>query len=181
MFPRVARQGDGSIAVENLAPPFVFILLEMPGLLGPDQPDEVKQRLFPDPSEDDEIRKDWARLVQPELYALLASAKEIVLKDLGKLVPSGGVCRLEIPEPHINAWIGALNAARLALGAIHGVEDEDDLHPFGDPDDEEDDEVVELDERRLAIVKIHLLGELQALLVLEQDPESGGPDPDDQG
>lgn len=176
MFPRVRRNDDGGVTIEDLAPPFVFILLELPGMLGPDQPDEVKQRLFPDPSEDDEIRKDWARLVRPELYALLASAREIVQKDLRGLVSSGGLCRLDIPEPHVNAWISALNAARLALGAIHGIEDEDDLHPFAvaDDDEEEDDEPVELDERRLAIVKIHLLGELQALLVFEQDPEAGG-------
>ena len=182
MFPRLERQPDGGIAIEDLTPPFVFILLELPGLLGPDQPDEVKRRLFPDPSEDDEIRKDWARLVHPELYALLASAREIVLKDLGKLLPSGATCRLEIPAPHVNAWISALNAARLALAAIHGIEDEDDLHPFDDPEEEDDDEdrdeVVELDARRLAVVKIHLLGELQVLLVLEQDPEAGGPGPE---
>jgi len=187
MFPRVVRQADGGLAIEDLTPPFVFILLELPGLLGPDQPDEVKARLFPDPSEDDEIRKDWARLVHPELYALLASSKEIVLKDLGRLVPSGGSSRMEIPAPHINAWISALNAARLALGAVHGIEDEDDLHPFDDMEEEGDaeDGEVELDERRLAVVKIHLFGELQALLVLEQDPEAGGADPEagngDQG
>ncbi|MHC4162744.1 MAG: DUF2017 family protein [Planctomycetota bacterium] len=176
MFPRLERQPDGGIAIEDLTPPFVFILLELPGLLGPDQPDEVKRRLFPDPAEEDEIRKDWARLVHPELYALLASAREIVRKDLGKLLPSGGTCRLEIPAPHVNAWISALNAARLALGAIQGIEDEDDLHPFDDPEEDDDDreEVVELDARRLAVAKIHLLGELQALLVLEQDPEAGG-------
>ncbi|MHC4731322.1 MAG: hypothetical protein ACYS6Z_12145, partial [Planctomycetota bacterium] len=65
---------------------------------------------------------------------------------------------------------------RLALGAIQGIEDEDDLHPFDDPEEDDDDreEVVELDARRLAVAKIHLLGELQALLVLEQDPEAGG-------
>lgn len=185
MFPRLERQPDGGIAIEDLTPPFVFILFELPGLLGPDQPDEVKRRLFPDPSDDDEIRKDWERLVHPELYALLASAREIVLKDLQKLVPTGGTCRLEIPAPHVNAWISALNAARLALGAVHGIEDEDDLQPFGDDeeDDDENDEPVELDERRLAVVKIHLLGELQALLVLQQDPEAGGPEhaPGDQG
>ncbi len=182
MFPRVERQSDGSIALEGLAPPYVFMLFELPGMLGPDQPDEVKQRLFPDPSEDDETRRDWARLVHPELYALLASAREIVQRDLAGIVSSGGLCRLEIPAPHVNAWISALNAARLALGALHGIEDEDDLHPFEAA--EEEDEVVELDERGLAIVKIHVLGELQALLVLEQDPEAGGPegeDPADQG
>jgi len=180
MFPRVVRQADGGIAIEDLTPPFVFILLELPGLLGPDQPDEVKHRLFPDPSDDDEIRKDWARLVHPELYALLASSREIVLKDLGGLVPAGGSYRLEIPAPHINAWISALNAARLALGAVHGIEDEDDLHPFDDMEEEGDaeDGEVELDERRLAVVKIHLFGELQALLVLEQDPEAGGAEPE---
>jgi len=72
MFPRLERRPDGGIAIEDLTPPLVFILLEVPSLLGPDQPDEVKRRLFPDPSDDDEIRKDWARLVQTELYALLA-------------------------------------------------------------------------------------------------------------
>ena len=173
MFPRLERRPDGGIAIENLVPPLVFILLEVPGLLAPDQPDEVKRRLFPDPSDDDEIRKDWARLVQPELYALLASAREIVVKDLARMVPAGGTCRLEIPALHVNAWISALNAARLALGAVHEIEDEDDLHLFDDPD-EEDEEVVDLDERSLAIVKIHLLGELQAMLVLEHDPEAGG-------
>ena len=173
MFPRLERQPDGGIAIEDLTPPLVFILLEVPSLLGPDQPDEVKLRLFPDPSDDDEVRKDWARLVQPELYALLASAREIVVTDLGKMASAGGVCRLEIPAPHLNAWISALNAARLALGAVHGIEDEDDLHLFDDQD-EEDEEVVDLDERSLAVVKIHLLGELQAMLVLEQDPEAGG-------
>jgi hypothetical protein len=181
MFPRVERRPDGGLAIEGLTPPFVFILFELPGLLGPDQPDEVKQRLFPDPSSDDQIRKDWARLVHPELYALLASAREIVQKDLGKLVPDGALCRLEIPAPHIQAWISGLNAARLALGTLHGIEDEDDLNPFGAAADEAGEEVVELDERHLAIVKIHLLGELQALLVLEQDPEAGGPERDDQG
>jgi len=187
MFPRLSRQPDGSIAVEELTPPFLFVLFEVPGLLGPDQPDEVKRRLFPDPSDNEEIRKDWERLVHPELYALLASAREIVRKDLGRMVPAGGTCRLEIPAPHVSAWISALNTARLALGAVHGIEDEDDLHPFDDPEEEDDDgeEVVELDERRLAVVKIHLLGELQALLVLEQDPEAAGPDYDpgrgDQG
>jgi hypothetical protein len=184
MFPRLERLPDGGIAIEDLTPPFVFILFQVPGLLGPDQPDEVRRRLFPDPSEADEIRKDWERLVRPELYALLASAREIVVKDLRKLLPTGATSRLEIPAPHVNAWISALNAARLALGTVHGIEDEDDLHPFGDvDDDDDDDEVVELDERHLAIVKIHLLGELQALLVLEQDPEAGGPEhaPGDQG
>ncbi|MHC4547701.1 MAG: DUF2017 family protein [Planctomycetota bacterium] len=165
IFPRVERHPDG-VVYEDLAPPFALMLLELPGLLAPDPSDEVKRRLFPHPSDDESIREDWERYVHPELWALLASAREIVTKDLGNLAASssGVGHRLEIPAGHVNAWISALNAARLALGAIHGIEDEVDLHTFEDEDDEEPDE------RRIAIAKIHLLGELQALLVLNECP-----------
>ena len=133
-------------------------------MLAPEQPDEVKRRLYPMPSDEPEHQEEWERLVHPELFALVASARDIVGRDLGGLRPEEtGAWRVEIPREHVPAWISALNTARLTLGATHGVEEEEDLHP-------EDDDDEEVDEKRLAVVKIHVLGELQALLVLDYCP-----------
>ena len=162
MYPRV-EPTDAGVAFVNLAPPFVMMLLELPELLAPEQPDEVKRRLYPAPSDDAAHQEEWERLVHPELFSLVASARDIVRRDLAGLRPEGtGAWRVEIPREHVAAWISALNTARLTLGATHGVEEEEDLHPV------DDDE--EVDEKRLAVVKIHVLGELQALLVLDYCP-----------
>jgi len=177
MEPRLMQEADGSVVLDNLAPAFVFMLLEVPQLLGPDAPDEVKRRLFPDPSDDDGVRADWDRLVRPELYALIASTREIVTRDLRGLAPAAppdvpdrdvAMWRLPIPAAHVKAWISALNAARLALGAMHGIETEADLHADFDAEDP-----APLDERRLAIVRINVLAELQAMLIF---CETGGPE-----
>ncbi len=175
MFPRITRQPDGSAAIKGLFPLHVEALVEVPELL--EKPEgEARQRLFPDPSDDAKQREDWERLVRPELFALLASAKEIVARDLKGLVPTtplGPVPRwnLTVPAQHVNAWISALNAARLALGARHGVATEQDLRP----ELVEKDGKIEMDERTFAIVKINVLAELQALLILEGLPESERP------
>ena len=172
IIPRLERLEDG-VAFDDLAPAFIMLLMELPELLGPDQPDPVKRRLFPDAAGNEETKDEWRRLVHPELFALLASARGIVTKDLAGLKPSGadpdlGTWRLEIPAAHVTGWISALNAGRLALGAVHEIENADDMHPafdVGDPDGE-----LELDALHVAVVKIHLLGELQAMLIMDHHP-----------
>lgn len=175
IFPHVTRREDGSVVIESLFPLHVAALVEVPELLEKPEGD-VRRRLFPEPSDDAKQRDEWDRLVRPELFALLASAREILLRDLKGLEaaePLGGVPRwnVTIPAQHVNAWISALNAARLALGAQHGVESEEDLHP----DLEEKDGKIELDERTFAVVKISVLADLQALLILGGLPESERP------
>lgn len=175
IFPRVTRQEDGSVAIDGLFPLHVAALVEVPDLI--EKPEgAVKNRLFPEPSDDDDQRADWERLVRPELFALLASAREILLRDLqglGPAKPLGGVPRwnVTVPAQHVHAWISALNAARLALGAEHGVESEEDLHP----DLEEKDGKIEVDERTLAVIKISALADIQALLILDGLPEGERP------
>lgn len=188
IFPRLERYADGRLAFEDLAPAFLMLLMEVPDLLKTDeQPDEARRRLFPEPGDDARMQEDWRRLVHPELFALLASAREVVLRDLGGIRPSNpeigmGTWRMEIPPEHVHAWISALNAARLTLGAIHGIESEEDLHTFDDEPSEPGDEVgaddaepgFDFSERRFAITKIHLLGELQAMLIMDQCPPPPG-------
>jgi len=164
--PRLIRHADGRVVLDRLAPAFVHVLHELPDLLGPDQPDEVKDRLYQHATEDEEHKKEWERFVHPDLFALVASAREVVLEDLGGFRPDedpehAGTWRLEIEGKHVPAWISGLNVARLTLGARHEIEEGDMAEEFV-PDD--------WDEKDVAVAKIHLLAWLQQLLIEDQHP-----------
>ncbi len=182
IFPQVTRLGDGSVSIDGLFPLDVAALVEVPDLL--EKPEgAARDRLFPEPSDDDEQRADWERLVRPELFALLASAREILLRDLrglGPAEPLAGVPRwsVTVPARHVNAWISALNAARLTLGAEHGIESEEDLHP----EIEEKEGRIELDEKTLAVLKIGALALIQEALILDGLPDGERPPrPEEEG
>jgi hypothetical protein len=181
VIPRLRRGDDGGLRFEGLAPWHVGILVEVPALLDPDQPEDVRRRLYPTPSDDEERNAEWRKLVHPELFALVASAREIVSRDLAGLepdpeVPEPPTWRLAIPAEHLRAWLGALNSARLTLGCRHGITEkdmdgtaEDEIE--GAADDEVDDAAgpdTEIwGEKEIAVVKIHVLAELQQLLIEE--------------
>jgi hypothetical protein len=179
--PRLLRHEDG-VVFEDLAPFYVVVLMEVPELLAPDAPDEVKRRLYPMPSDDADAQEEWRRLVHPELFALIASARDIMRRDLSALEQrrepgAMPAWRVEIPAAHVEAWISGLNAARLALGARFGIESEADMHPEfddGGPLDDDEEETTAEDDaaneeanaRRIGVFKIHALAELQALAEL---------------
>ena len=172
MEPRVTRMSDGGIRLSELAPWFVDLLLELPDLLDSDQPEAVSQRLYPDPSDDEEQKRDWEKLVRPELFALVRSAREVVLEGLRSMGADEGTggrvaWNLDIPATHIQAWISALNVARLTLFEKFEVcETEMKESHERDPG--------ERDEKRIAIARIHLLGYLQQMLIEEESPTPEG-------
>lgn len=66
------------------------------------------------------LDEDWKEHVLPELQTLFASAVEIVRFDLvGTWVSPGPDARVRVPVAHVEAWLIALNQARLALAARH--------------------------------------------------------------
>ena len=85
------------------------------------------------------MKQDWKLYVQPELRTLFESARETVARDLSRMKPeiaSGSeelaanagadtTYRLVIPAKHYDAWLNALNQARLALGVKYHFEDSD--------------------------------------------------------
>lgn len=178
-FLHIREAEDGGLVFEGIAPWYLAVLVELPTLLEPEQPEAVKERLFPLPSRDEEHCEEWRKLVHPELFALLASAREVVAKDLQELEPledeAFPLWRLAIPAAHVNAWLSALNAARLALAARHGV-DEDDMEGPGEEEDAGEER--EPDERSVAVAKIHLLGLLQHMILEARYPP---PEDDDGG
>jgi hypothetical protein len=161
MIPRLCRGDDGGLRFEGLAAWHVGILAEVPSLLDPDQPDDVRRRLYPAPFDEEERNAEWRKLVHPELFALVASAREIVSRDLRGLEPGPAAAeppswRMPIPAEHLRAWLGALNTARLTLGVRHGITEKD---MDGAPET--------WGEREIAVVKIHVLAELQQLIIEE--------------
>jgi uncharacterized protein DUF2017 len=157
----VRRGADGSLVVGQIPPLLDSVLRELPALLGPEQPEAAKRRLFPDPGGDPEAVAEWRRTQHPELFALLADARSVVERDLASLTPGPDGSRLTIPAAHANAWISALNAARLALGAVHEVTAAD-MESEAEPS---------LDERGWAILRIHLYAWLQETLIGAAPPE----------
>lgn len=156
--PDVRVLKDGSVSIAGLQPAFVAALVDLPQVLQDDGNEKVRRRLYPEPSEDRAQQEEWSRLVRPELFALVASSREIVTKDLARLRRARGrqaVWNLKIPSRHVNAWLSALQAARLALGARHDIGEA-----------EMEGRTTDLDEtRQLALVKIHILAWIQELLV----------------
>jgi hypothetical protein len=141
---------------------YVEALLCLPEILEEDDED-TDARLFPESYPGDgEKEAEWSRLTRPELRALFASRTEIIVQDLRRLRVEKGAesFSLVIPAAHITAWMAGLNAARLMLGVHHGIEDSDmELDPdFLDPQDKD-----------IALLKIHLLGHIEGLIVDAED------------
>ena len=197
--PTLTHDEDGGLRLAHLAPWFVSAILELPDLLDPDQSDEVKRRLYPEPSEDPAQSDEWKKYVHPDLFALLASAREIVCKDLEALRRMDdafplALWELSIPDDHVNAWISGLNAGRLTLATRHGIDEEamdrtsflmvEDPDDVDDASEEEssDDHVTRLralldawEERRIVLQKIDLLGGLQEMIIEDRHPPPVGP------
>lgn len=148
---------DGGVVMAGVPDWMLGALREVPELLDPGIPEKVRSRLYPAPSDDAEQQGEWRRMVEPELFALVASARDIMENDLdGCSGPDAeGAYQVTIPAEHVNGWISALNTARLHLGALHDVTAQDldsEEHPG-------------FDERGRDIQRIQFFGLLQQILV----------------
>ena len=158
---KVTRNGAGDIELSGLAPWIVAMLRELTDELRIAPDSAIGRRLFPDPydAEEEQENAEWRRLVHPDLFALMASARAILASDLEQLEIEGDagelVARVCVPATHVHAWLHSLGAARQALAAAHEIGEED----MGE------EELEIFDERTAALAPNHLLGWLQQLLV----------------
>jgi len=122
----VSMRDDGGLDLTGVSQGLAAVLLTLPATLDADAPPAVNKRLFPDVSAtDEEANDEWRKLMHPELFHLLGSARDVIANDLRLLVmtcatESDG--RLEIPGKHRDAWISGLQVARLAIAAHHGLD-----------------------------------------------------------
>lgn len=122
---RLLRTESGGFVVERW-PVWAARLLEHLAVLAAPDPiaPEVKDRLYPAVGDDEKRRAEWARNVHPELFALVESARTVVIADLAgaERGTRGALTRLEVPAEHVPAWISALNTARLHLATLHDID-----------------------------------------------------------
>ena len=112
----VSIQKNGALKFDFVAPHLYEILCGIREAAETPDP-RVEARFFPEPSEgDDSLAEDWKAFVQPDLHEGFQSARETVAADLrGAKERKTGHFTFTIPKAHIDAWLSALNQARLAL------------------------------------------------------------------
>jgi hypothetical protein len=172
----VVREESGFV-FGGLTPFGVDTLKAIPMLLETDDV-RVRKRLLPDTYEDQEAEAQWRRHSAPELERLFLSRANLVRRDLEglKRVKKTDTWVLKIDDRHGNAWLSSLNAARLAL---YEMNDLTAAHM------ERDGFELCSKKQREAVVRIHLMAEIQSVLLgdveVDEDdlPDTGSPDLDD--
>ena len=120
----VRRHGD-TLELSELDPFLAELLRQIPESTKTEGCEAAEQRLFSAPTDEEEteLRSEWKTYVEPELRRLFQSATETVQADLRPLNGSTkrfANCTLRIPIKHAEAWLNALNQARLAIAAKYG-------------------------------------------------------------
>jgi len=156
---RLQATEEGDLLVEEIPPFLLQLIRDIPVRAGSNHP-RAEARFFPDPSIDDDLVEDWKAFVQPELLTLFQADRETVRADVRGAREEGGGFSLRIPKNHSDAWLGALNQARLAIAEEGGFE-ENDIAEDVSPDPE--------DPRAMALFQLGFYGFLQECLVRMQD------------
>ncbi len=116
-------QRDGDVLELSELDPFLAELLrQIPASTRCDDAPAAEKRIYCEPAapNEEEICAEWKLYVQPELRHLFQAATETVAADLQQLNGSEkpfANCTLRIPTDHTDAWLNALNQARLAIAA----------------------------------------------------------------
>ncbi|MEC9047982.1 MAG: DUF2017 family protein [Planctomycetota bacterium] len=133
--------------------------------------DRVRRRLLPETCHEEEDEAHWREHAVPELERLFLSRAHLVQRDLDKLrrLPDTDGQVLLISHEHVNAWLAALNAARLALYELNDLTAAHmETEGFSGASAKQQE----------AIIRISLLAEIQAVLLgdFEVDDEDASAD-----
>lgn len=99
--------------------------------------DPIRERLFPhaylDPTEEGS-EVEWQRMVHPELVRAKLAALAALATSLERFAPVGDdEAEVVLTPEEVEAWLGAINDARLALGTALGVSEDLIDVPNDDP------------------------------------------------
>jgi len=124
------RRQDDCLEISELDPFLAELLRQIPDSTRTEGVEGAQQRLFSQPAQDSEreICAEWKVYVEPELRRLFQTATETVAGDLQQL--NGGTkpfanCTLRIPTQNAEAWLNALNQARLTIAAKYNFNEVD--------------------------------------------------------
>ena len=117
----ICRRKD-HIEISELDPFLAELLLQIPASTNADGAPAAEKRLFSAPTTklETEFCAEWKVYVEPELRRLFETATETVAADLEQLNGNEknlASRTLRIPSQHADAWLNALNQARLVIAA----------------------------------------------------------------
>ena len=123
----ICRRGD-KIEITELDPFLAELLRQIPACANPDGVSAAEERLFSPPADrnEAEICAEWKLYVEPELRRLFRTATETVAEDLQQLSGNEKMLTdrtLRIPSKHTEAWLSALNQARLVIATKNSFTD----------------------------------------------------------
>jgi hypothetical protein len=166
----ICRRND-YIEISELDPFLAELLRQIPASANPEGLEAAEQRLFSSPTngKEPEICAEWKLYVEPELRRLFQTATETVAADLEQLNGNEkklGNHTLCIPSKHADAWLNALNQARLVIAAKYNFTDGELGEHFRSP----------IGSRRdLSLFQVNFYGFLQEFILRELDGWEKGP------
>src|ERR1700747_2218123 len=122
----IRRLKESAIELMDIEPIEADLLRQVPGICesGGDSRSEARMFSSPADSSEGQFLNDWAEYVQPELRHLFQSARNTVKEDLENLSDRPGrLGGLVVPRAHSDAWLNALNQARLILATKFNFSD----------------------------------------------------------
>ena len=156
-------QRNDAIEISELDPFLAELLRQIPASANPEGVPAAEERIFSPPTngKETEICAEWKLYVEPELRRLFQTATETVAADLEQLNGNEKQFanrRLRIPSKHADAWLSALNQARLVIAAKYQFTDGELGDHFRSP----------IGSRRdLSLFQVNFYGFLQEFIVRE--------------
>lgn len=122
------RRNADALEISELDPFLAELLRQIPESARPDGSADAEKRLFSQPTDasNKDMCAEWKLYVEPELRRIFQSATETVTTDLAQLNGNAkpfANCTLRIPAQHAEAWLSALNQARLVIAAKYAFTD----------------------------------------------------------
>jgi hypothetical protein len=160
------RRHKDCLEISELDPFLAELLRQIPESCNVEGVEAAQQRIFSAPAAEAELCSEWKIYVEPELRRLFSSATETVTADLEQL--NGGTkpfanCSLRIPLENADAWLNALNQARLAIAAKYNFTDGELCDHYRSP----------IGSRRdLGLFQVNFYGFVQEFIL--QESEGGG-------
>ena len=165
----IRRQRD-ELEIAELDPFLAELLRQIPESAKAEGVEAAENRLFSSPGDpsDTELCNEWKLYVEPELRRLFRTANETVAVDLkmlnGSTKPFAN-CTLRIPLKHAEAWLSALNQARLVIASKYGFTEADMSDHYRSP----------IGSRRdLSLFQVNFYGFLQEFILHEMQGRSSG-------
>jgi len=160
----ICRRND-EIEISELDPFLAELLRQIPASANPEGVPAAEERLFSPPADQNEkeICAEWKLYVKPELRRLFQTATETVATDLKQLSGNEKMFAnrtLFIPSRHADAWLSALNQARLVIAAKCRFTDAELCDHYRSP----------IGSRRdLSLFQVNFYGFLQEFILREVD------------